>query len=75
MSEFPEFEALLTEHYLSIRQGTIQVTDPAEIASIRRNEREDIIGGWGGDGWYAYRWSLERWRKGRATDNGSEGRT
>jgi hypothetical protein len=41
------------------------VTDPLEIASIRRGGRMDIVG-WRDAAdvyWYAYTWSLERYRE------------
>lgn len=38
------------------------VTDPLEIASIKRKSWNDIHG-WQKDGiWYAYDWSLDRYR-------------
>ena len=42
----------------------VPVSDPDEIASIKRNGDWDIYGGRDGNGGYwAYAWSLERWRK------------
>jgi hypothetical protein len=49
----------------------VQVTDPAEIESIRRNGLDDIIGGEVAGQWWAYKWSLDRWR---AADKATEGR-
>jgi hypothetical protein len=48
------------------------VSDPAEIAAIRRNDLADPIGGCVAGTWYAYVWSLERWRAKRATHSSSE---
>lgn len=43
------------------------VNDPREIASIKRGKRGDILGwpvqGAAGVYWYAYDWSLERYRE------------
>lgn len=46
---------------------TSVITDPVEIASIRRSGPHDIIGGYSRQGWYAYDWSLARWRGHKAS--------
>jgi hypothetical protein len=51
------------------------VSDPAAIEAIQRNSLHDPIGGNFGGAWYAYAWSLERWRKARAGSYGSESRS
>lgn len=41
----------------------VRVTEPAEIAALERNALPDPIGGKAPDGsWWAYSWSLERYR-------------
>lgn len=42
----------------------VRVTDPSEVAAIDRNGLADPIGGQDRLGtWWAYSWSLERWRE------------
>lgn len=53
----------------------VEVSDPAAIEAIQRNSLHDPIGGNFGGAWYAYAWSLERWRKARAGSYGSESRS
>lgn len=50
------------------KRRMLAVTDPAEIASIERGMSEDckltdIIGGSDANGWWAYAFSVERFRK------------
>lgn len=41
----------------------VRVTAPAEIAALERNLLDDPIGGQDASGqWWAYSWSLERYR-------------
>jgi hypothetical protein len=40
----------------------MRITDAKEIASIERNGLADIIGGKDASGYWAYTWSIRRWR-------------
>ena len=45
------------------------VTDPDEIENIQRNGPTDIVGACISGYYYAYSWSLERWRAKRRPMN------
>jgi NAD(P)-dependent dehydrogenase (short-subunit alcohol dehydrogenase family) len=45
------------------RAPIVQITDPAEIESIERNDWDDIIGAQIKGAWYAYKFSVERFRR------------
>ena len=47
----------------------VPITDPDEITAIERNGLTDPIGGLIDGTYYAYAWSIERWRKQRLTDS------
>ena len=51
----------------------VRVTDAAEIAAIRRNGLDDPIGGEYGGQWFAYDWSIERYRQ-RASQGKTDAR-
>ena len=46
----------------------MRVTDPAMIASIERNGHGDLIGWSDCSGWWAYAFSVERWRSAQRTN-------
>ena len=47
----------------SLKPRMVAVTDPVEIASIESNGWNDIIGGKDASGYWAYSWSVQRWRE------------
>lgn len=48
----------------------VPVTDPATIDAIKRSSLSDPIGGEHGGRWYAYAWSLERYRSTAGKEGG-----
>ena len=50
----------VTDHEL------VPITDPTEIEAAQHGKPWDLIAAEVDGQWYAYRWSLERWRAKRA---------
>jgi hypothetical protein len=49
---------------LAEKPRIVQITDSDEIASIQRGGRFEIIGDQDQNGgWWAYSWSVDRWRR------------